>query len=265
VPLLALGSAALAVPPATAAPTVLTCPRFGAHQIRFVTAKQFKSSHDCGAPAPGDFYQGWIGINGQITTPTELFGIRRAEDMVMGSIAMIRYAPDGGRTAWIRAGWYTGGHPACGPTFETEYRLFIEYSSDNGRTNHCFTPITLGRGEKVIYRIQRHTDDPTKWDVFYNYNQLFKTIPGMPVAMTAEVGEFLQNESGQQRMPRTYFGDSDPDTNNAIRLLGSNGYEPWDMTLTAGATFVQDEREGIGPHFIISAYAPYYHAVAYTD
>lgn len=101
--------------------------------------------------------------------------------------------------------------------------------------------------------------------MFYNYDHRFVTVPDMPVAMTAEVGEFLANNTGKlgRFMPGTEFGADDPDTNSAVRLLGANGYEPWDKTLTAGSTFVQDEREGIPPTYIISASKTYYHARAY--
>lgn len=136
--LLALGSAALAVPPATAAPAHSSCPYLGAHQVRFVTTKHSDSNHFCGGPAATEYYQGWAGINGQITTPILGFSGSMTEDLAMGSIAMIRYAPSGARTAWIRTGWYAGNHPACGPTAIGEYRLFVEYSSD-GVDNTCST------------------------------------------------------------------------------------------------------------------------------
>ena len=36
--------------------------------------------------------------------------------------------------------------------------------------------------------------------------------------------------------PEVEFGASSPNTNNAMRLLGAKGYEPWDTSLLAGGT-----------------------------
>jgi hypothetical protein len=259
--LVALASTAVAGSPATAAPALLACPTQGAHHVRYVTAVRFVSSHNCGAPDPADLYQGWIGINGRIMTPESVFLWDSTKDLAMGSIAMVRYAPNGRRTAWMRIGWFTGRHPSCHPTANGEFELFVEATTDGTNVN-CFNVSPLAKGGSVIYRIQR---DPVHqcWNAYYNYDQPAMLICGMPVAMTAEVSNYLENNTGNSSlMPRTVFGAADPDTNDAVRLMGANGYEPWDMSLTAGATFVQDERVGEPPTYRISAYAPYYYAWA---
>jgi hypothetical protein len=234
------------------------CPSRGYHRAMLATVRSSTVSHTCGFVGPA--YEGWLGINSQITTPNASANLANTTaDHAVGWIGMVNY---GAELNWIQIGWYTGGIAGCPIVPNGQYGLYLEWKIP-GDSSHCIRLSPLAYGSNVTYRIQ-HMGNGC-WQGYYNYNTAAGgQVCGLPRTMSAQAVNELANGSGNSTtMPRSVFGSASPNTNQALRLMGANGYEPWDTSLLAGGTAVGDERTGSAPHYYVSAYNLYYRTLTY--
>ena len=172
---------------------------------------------------------------------------------------MVSYTSTG-TNAWLQTGWYSGAGGEC-QVSGGNYRLYVEWKRP-GEGAHCVDVSPLALGGSVIYRVQFAGNGC--WDAFYNYSTLAVEVCGMPNSMVAEMNnELLNNSGGTTVMPRSVFGASDPNTNNALRLLGASGYQPWDSALTVGGTLYYDERQGTAPYYYMSSQNLFFNELTY--
>ena len=228
-----------------------------------MTAVTASTSHGCtfnSAP-----YQGWIGINGQIITPSAApaGGFYGGADFAAGWIGMAHFAANGGSDAYIEIGWYTGSPDSCPTITDGTYALYLGYLRLGG-TFQCTRISFLSYGSAVTYRIQSTSGGC--WQAYYNYSTpAAAPVCGLPSAMAAMVDNVLGNSDGIYMVtPTSEFGSSSPGTNPALRLRnGTGNYEPWDSSLTAGATATQDEQTGDIPYTFYVPYSNYYHVLTF--
>ncbi|MEU8070340.1 MULTISPECIES: hypothetical protein [unclassified Micromonospora] len=231
------------------------------HHAELLTALSTEEDHGCYAFATP--YNGWIGVNGQITTPTEdpqLYSTYT--DHVNGFVQMVSTGSNWSVwNAWLQIGWYSGTILGCPTTPTNEYRLYVEWKLP-GQSTSCRQVSPLSKGGSVIYRVE--FEGSGCWRAYYNYNSLAERVCGLPNSMAASTSNELYNGTGRStKMPRSTFGASDPNTNAALRIKGASGYQPWDSSLTKGGTILKDERGSFCPCYVNSPYAAYYHTVRY--
>jgi hypothetical protein len=86
------------------------------------------------------------------------------------------------------------------------------------------------------------------WDLYMFCNALKVQTPSaypMPTSGSPEAfSETLSTDGSVVGMPLTYYGYSNPNTNNALRIRGANGYVAWTSNLSSGQTGYYDEQYG---------------------
>ena len=113
--------------------------------------------------------------------------------------------------------------------------MYVEWRTSSTYNIKNFGGVAAGLG--LVYRVQK--DASGNWRVYDYYNNLLQTISGLP--STGAASAFIEHfrysaASPVPGSPEVEFGASSPNTNNAMRLLGAKGYEPWDTSLLAGGT-----------------------------
>ena len=196
-------------------------------------------SNACSATNP--LYYGWAGINGRIVTPSAVPSMPNYFDHVNGNLG-ITFGPNS--PADIQIGWFTqilgnstGGcaYPNCASSYGA-FSMYLEYTLPNG----AYSISNLGGispRTAIIYRVQRASSGA--FNVFDFYSNLVGTVSGLPSTGAASAqGEAYRapGTSSFPKLPTATFGTSDQTTNQAMRLLGANGYEPWDTMLLAAHT-----------------------------
>jgi hypothetical protein len=216
-----------------------------------------------------DGYFGWVGVNGEIKTPTYVPDMNNPNfDHSLGNLSMVFSRVN----SWVQVGWYSGTvapeggcpGPECitrngslGMYWETLYPGGGYVNTDLG---------TLAYGERVIYRIQWNSF-LTCWDVYIRYSTKVASVcshpgSGMPYA-GSEVYDAYGGLYGPVEMPLASYGFSNPNTNNALRIKGlCSGFEPWDTALCAWSTGRYDERYS-DPMYRISHYNTWWYFIAY--
>lgn len=226
------------------------------------TSIQPAMNHDtCGYP--GQVYSGWIGIDGQITTPATEVKLALG-DHAVGWLGMTYYDIANGRAlSWMQIGWMTGELSDCNPGSPISgYEMYVEWDSGFTDGPQCFMLGSLSLGSAVTYRIE--FDANGCWNSFYNYNVQAIEACGFPNSMSAQATNELYNlnSSNDTTMPRSVFGSSNPNTDAALRLRGASGWQPWGTSLEAGATMQNDKRTGC-PCYYISSYHEFYDELTY--
>jgi hypothetical protein len=215
----------------------------------------------CGPSGSG--YFGWAGVDGQISTPSTNPPIDVNQDHQAGWIGVV--FSNGG---WVQLGWYRGVI-GCGSNrvqyTGTGYHLYVESALSppvapacTGYSVHDYSPLSLGGA--VTYLISYSAGC---WHIFYNYDHEVPQVCGPASSGSVEVDNELYNLSGTAQMPRSDFGATDPNTNQALRLLGAGGWVPWTSTISHG-TDVYDWR-GLSTNnkTVLSAYSLLWHVQTY--
>jgi hypothetical protein len=239
-----------------------------ASQYTAITAK----STIC--PDVSNFYNGWIGLDGEIVTPSALSStINFQTDHSAGYLDM-EYKSDSGH---LQIGWFEGTvgspgsngscvAPGCART-SNGYKLYLERFNN---LNYSVTVLSsLGYGGAVIYRIQYDAISQC-WQAYYNYN----TTAGAPscgedhsatAIASNEVGgaNALRQPDFYVGMPLSEFGNANQNSNDALRVEGGNGYEPWDTSLANHTTATTSDTSGNPGYFYYEPYVDYYHILTY--
>ena len=103
------------------------------------------------------------------------------------------------------------------------------------------------------------------WEAYLTYTGQLKSqvLHGEPPtgSMWALL-EVLIQSGVSAHVPNYNFGATNPNSNQAMRLFGANGFEPWDDTLLAQTTDEFDERTSV-PSYILSDYSRHYFFLAH--
>jgi len=213
-------------------------------------------------------YFGWAGVNGQITTPSQNISLPDFTiDHTLGWIG----AQFNSDLTWFQTGWFTGTIAAdtANCTFLScvrrngSYGRYVENISPSGISILDYGTVALGSSttSRVVYN-----GSSGCWEVWLTYSggyvQLDCNEPtsGEMVATS----EMLSNSGGFVTLPTAKFGTSNPNTNQALRLLGANGFEPWDTVLLAWYTERFDERFST-PKYVVSHFNAWYYFKAYSQ
>jgi hypothetical protein len=244
---LALGQFAITTETARAEPT--NCSADYDHSVQW-TATTSVFYH----PETGCFgtnaYRGWVGINGQVQSPSHFPNINNdTSNHSLGWIEMMFSNPSG----WIQVGWLAG----ClinGTTYtcsDPSGPLKIYDESENLAFNPPLVVVatdgTFNYSTGDIFRVEYYPQYPC-WDIFDSYNNLIRSFCGTfpwQSGAPAVAGEVCNCDAPpyvEIEMPTTVFGYSNPNTNNALRVKGANGYVPWNGNLSSYTTSWYDER-----------------------
>ena len=159
---------------------------------------------------------------------------------------------------WLQIGWYTGCITdlltggctgTCQPPNCTwrgiSYGWYIENQKPGGSSGYTITdegPASLGaaRTSDIIYNKKTGC-----WEAYLDYGGSLtytdcaegSNISGAMVATT----EMDDNSGTAPGLPTAYFGTSNANTNQALRLHGANGWVSWTKVLSAHYTETYDE------------------------
>ena len=175
-----------------------------------------------------------------------------------------------GVTRWLQIGSYTGslGVGSTCPKFgkcisrNQEYGWYAENQSLLGYSIYDYGRALQGTTttSRVVYNSASGC-----WETYLTYSGslVLQDCTGEPAtgSMWALLEVYI-NSGYQAHIPTYVFGTSNPNTNQAMRLHGANGWEPWDTSLTAQTTDSFDERTST-PTYVVSNYADYYYFLAY--
>jgi hypothetical protein len=206
-------------------------------------------------------YEGWAGVNGQITSPTHTPRLNSYQFDHANGFIDVNFSQGVG---FLSVGWFVGTFGGGGQFVSaTTPNKYIEIQLLNGTYVADVVGGPLAPGEAVIYRINR-APEPNCWKVYVYYNQFVDYVCGLANSGAPQAtSEVYQVTAGPgNEMAQSNWGWSNPNTNNALRLNGSAGWEPWDTTLIARTTAHYDERDLI-PAYRISAYNQWYYFTAY--
>jgi len=196
-------------------------------------------------------YYGWVGINGQITTPAAYPNLGgNTGNHTVGWLDVNFSVCGGCRGNWIQIGWFAG----CLPAFcdQGQIGLYDETQYTSGGVTTLVEEYygTLNYNSADIYEITYAGSG--RWNDYDHYNNLLAAFTGRPGSGEMRAGsEVCCNDSspGYVQMPYQYFGYSSPNTNNALRIKGGNGWVPWNATLSTGGTAQWDERNCPNPSY----------------
>ncbi len=173
-------------------------------------------------------------------------------------------------TTWLQTGWFTGtiAENWTNCTFlscvrrNASYGRYVENMTSSGYSVLDYGTVALGSSttSRVVYNSSSGC-----WEVWLTYSggwvqeDCSEPTTGEMVVTT----EVASNSGGFVTLSPASFGTSDPNTNQALRLHGANGWEPWDTTLTARYTERFDERYST-PKYVVSNIKAYYYTEAYS-
>ncbi len=208
-------------------------------------------------------YYGWVGINAQITTPSAYPYLGGNSGNHSNGWLDVDFSSGD----WIQIGWFAG----CLPAFcdQGQISLYDEAQYTSGGV-HTLVELyfgTLNYNTSDIYEITYAGSG--RWNDYDHYNNLldaFTSRPGSGEMKTAAEVCCDNTSPGNVQMPAQYFGYSSPNTNNALRIKGANGWVPWNATLSTGGTVQWDERNcpnpsycpGFPPYTLLTLNADYY-------
>jgi hypothetical protein len=214
-------------------------------------------------------YLGWNGVDGQITTPGTtytLIGI----DHVSGFIANQMNFD----ATWQQTGWYTGtitdeppGTCDVGSCVARigNYGRFIEmWRNRVGYSVYDYGAASTGSSttSRVVYNSSSGC-----WEVYLTYGGGVSAYDctGEPTTGAMYATTEMASVSGSVvPLAIAYFGTSDPNTNQALRLHGAAGWGPWNTTLTAYYTERFDERD-YTPEYTESSIKDFWYIEAYKN
>jgi hypothetical protein len=220
-----------------------------------------------GCPYQIPHYFGWVGINGQIFTPSAFPYLGGRSDNHSGGWIDVSFGVCGTcQGNWIQVGWNGG----CLPRFcdSNQIGLYVEtqftvngvpiLSEDNDGS--------LSNSSADIYSIEYYGNG--NWEVFDHYNNLLRSYINLPGSGLMEAGgEVCCDNSSPHpvQMPVQYIGYSSPGTNNTLRIKGANGYVDWTPTLSTGGTAIFDESNCPQAHYCPYPAVPYHLSIGNPD
>lgn len=189
-------------------------------------------------------YQGWNGIDGQLLVPATLASLGNyQQDHTLGLFsAQIR-----NDNYWLQPGWYTGclaGVGSCTGTcqlpgctwrgYADNYGWYVENVSPQGYWVWDFGDATFGSG-RTVYMIYNSNDGC--WEVQFSYGGSISRADcweGIYHSGAMWAASEMDSNSGVVAgLPASYFGYSNPNTNEALRLHGGAGWVPWTSSLSS--------------------------------
>jgi hypothetical protein len=255
----AIGPAASLLVTQSALAVGYSCGSDGGFHWAGITTALEETATQCVLPR---YYYGWSGLDGELTIPSAWEPLPDGTiDHAIGAIGA--YFSNG---SWFNMGWFTGTITDSPRVLhsETAYHYYAEdLPTIAGSQLVASSGAALGSSttDRVVYNSSSGC-----WQSYIGY-------PGTMIlddceyvgnaAMIAEieagshVGGFVQVEPAR-------FGSTNPDTNEALRLHGSAGYEPWDTSLVAEHTDRFDEHSYV-PAYVESDYEAHFYFEAYSN
>lgn len=216
-------------------------------------------------------YYGWIGVNSQITTPDHFPQMNDANrDHANGKVGLYFNECVGQLCSFIEHGWFAGtfgeigGGGSCGQNCvrrTTSYGTYVERLDMGSGQYDVHESQTPNLGEAIIYRIERSGIVLNCWNVYIRYNQFVDQYCQLPTGAAPLVGSESYDwppPGAAVEMPLSNYGWWNPNTNNALRIKGAQGYEPWDAVLFTRDTARYDERCTVPPYQISHSNAWFY-------
>jgi hypothetical protein len=219
---------------------------------------------------PPSYYFGWVGVNGQIQTPSHFPNLGgSSSNHSIGWVGMYFNDPVGPLGhSMVQEGWLAGciganGQALCAdtstgllPYSETYFAAQDTYTVNPGG-------FSLTYSSAHIYRIE--WDGVHCWNLYMNYSTFQDAMcdwPNPPTQVPRSgaamaVSEIDSVNGHQVEMPTTIYGYGDPNTNNALRIRGGAGYVAWTPSLSTGGTLSWDERYD-NPTTYVSPFYPDY-------
>ncbi|HVL89960.1 MAG TPA: hypothetical protein VM841_06970 [Actinomycetota bacterium] len=198
--------------------------------------------HDSAGPLV-DAYFGWRGISGRIIAPETVPAMNDCRIDHENGAVVAYHARGTIRSVLIAIGWYTG---------------------------------TLG--DCSLECIRRGGSPSTDcWRVWLNGSvRASQCALQFPTTAAMLAGTEILNRSKQENpqapsinMPLSRYGSANLSETSSLKVLGVNGWEPWDTSLTAGFTSRYDEstgqENGIAPRYVISVDNAFYNFVTYRQ
>jgi hypothetical protein len=214
-------------------------------------------------------YGGWNGVDGQLQTPSSNITLGNYwVDHEAGWLGALWSFP----VYSMQTGWYTGtvsneavGYCHTGTCVQRNgnYGRFVE-NTEPGGFYSVWDYGSAGLGSVVTSRVVYNGQDGC-WEAYITYSGLLKgqdcSEPATGVMMAT--AEMKAGSGTAPYLPLAYFGTSNPNTDQAMRLHGANGWEPWDTSLVAQYTERFDEH-GYTPKYVYHALYSYYWFDAYS-
>ncbi len=227
------------------------------HVVGYHYAGQL-TSHTNGLTQCGSYnaYGGWNGVDGQLTAPATFHQVSNHEsDHELGWLG----AEWNSLSYWLQTGWYTGtvsnepvGSCHVG-TCVSRLNTFGRYV-ENMTSQQTYSVYDFGTADPSSAVTSRVVYNGVTgcWEAYITYSGGIKgedcvepNTVGIMVATTE-----MEDQSGvAPTLALSYFGTSNPNTNQALRLHGANGWEPWDTSLTAQYTERFDEHSYTPPYY----------------
>jgi hypothetical protein len=218
-----------------------------------------------------DPYFGWAGTNGTIIAPAHFPAMATTfYDHSLGFIESSFNSPGG----WVQIGWYGGSVGDCSMSCARRASGLGNYLEVVTPTPPTYSISVLDfRGLAYNYASVYNVvyNAAGCWNVYYDNGTYLGNACGMPSsgfsAAASEVVNCHEQDSGcgsssAVEMPLTYYGNSNPNVNAALRIKGSGGYEPWDSSLSVNYTVRYDERT-TSPTYYLSAFNAWYYVKAF--
>jgi hypothetical protein len=198
-------------------------------------------------------YFGWAGIDGEVDFPNHFPNLGSDGSCAHSSGQLGIGLQD---RSWIQAGWFAGCFilvqpPRC--RFTTLGGYVETFNSITGRyTVNDIAPNLppIPPGSAIIFQIEYDTTIPNSpcWKSYWYYN--IGTTYDLCAPVQSSGAAFAGGEAHTHlpgtvvEMPVTVYGNSNPNTNNGLRIKGGNGYVPWTTSLSSYTTAYYDERYG---------------------
>lgn len=217
-------------------------------------ASTFSHGPATGYPYRNGYY-GWVGIDGEVDFPNYVPYLGSGGGLCSHSSGQLGfYLGDG---SWVQTGWYSGCFILVDPPVCRYITLggYVEKRNVGTNTYNVFdvspnSPVSPGSA--IIFMIEWGGGC---WNTYWMYNVstggLCSPIPSSGEAWAgAEV--HTHNQNTYVEMPLQYFGNSNPYTNNGLRIKGANGFVPWTTSLSSYYTSMYDEANGAQGCFTIN-------------
>lgn len=215
---------------------------------------------------PQNGYFGWVGVNGQIVTPSHFpnLGNNNGNHSIGWLGVSFNDTPGPIGPSFTQEGWYAGclGYQGKQICSTSSLHTYDEQYSGPTDTYWVFDNGPLSYSSGHVYRIEYSTTDSC-WYIYFNYSTLVDalcSVPGSPIPSSAAmeaISEVASVSGAVIEMPKATYGYSSINTNSTLRIKGANGWVNWTPSLSSGGTIQWDERNSTPSYWLTTLRADY--------
>jgi hypothetical protein len=200
-------------------------------------------------------YYGWVGVDGEIIFPNHVPDLGSSGDCAHSLGSLGTSFSEG---SWIQSGWYTGCFVLANPPVCRYITLGAYGENYNTGTGvyHAYDIAYVAPSTPIIFQVSYNSTQHC-WNAYWQYN----VLTGQNCIASSGL-EWVGSEAHTHvagtivESPLTTYGNSNPNTDNGLRIKGGAGWVNWTTSPYGHLSSQYDESNGAtnGCNFTCTVY-----------